>query len=348
MDDGDLDLVGIVDSDDNLDVAFLVARATEEHYMNSTFVNEGDLFGSESEGSVNTDNLFGSESEGSDSWKAMQQQEQSWDEGIEQENTQGACCRYGKQLCCYYMQGRCRFSGRDCWFSHDVQPSHKPWYCRSCQFGEDCLRGHWVALVASTLSLASVGASAEVFSQPPIRKQICAFLKPCILPASVAAGVKWRVPEVESPLQIPAAPERDAFEVAVMEFLEMPTTDLSSLRMKDVCTHLLDTFGEPTAERRSKIADCVLRVSSRQEAARNQSQQKLFLTVADVKALIVEHVRAGIDCREGLHLDGTIDALEDDVRSEATGTGPQDDATKSRWRQWIIDESIRQDCGVVV
>lgn len=352
MDDGELDVFGAAGSDNDLDIAFPIARATEEHRMNLLLVNEGDEFGSQYEGSVGEDDLFGSESEGRDSddlfgsefeghdsGKVMQQQEHSLDEVSRQDNPQGVPCRYGKQLCCYYMQGRCHFRRGECWFSHDVQPIHKPWHFQPCQFGEDCLRGHWVALLASTLSLASVGVSAKVFSQPLIRQRICVFLKPRILPASVAAGVKWRAPEIEGPLQIPA---RDAFEVAVMEFLERPTTDLSLLRWSDVCAYFRDEFGELQVEHKSKVVNCLERFFSRQKAA----PQKVFSTVADVKALIVEHVRGGVDCGYGLHLDGTLEALEDEVKSESTG--PQDDATKSRWRQWIIDESIRQDCGVVV
>lgn len=208
-----------------------------------------------------------------------------------------------------------------------------------------------MGLVSSVLGLATIGASAKVFTQPLVRKHICGFLRPCILPVDIAPAVKRHPNRNAAEVKI-AKPDRtapeltDPVQIAVHEYLE--TVDLKRTRVKDSMDHLRIKLGEPTADMqlvwRATIVECLHARFADQDKVRKDAAKPRFSSVADIKAWIVEHLREA-DNEYGICLDGTVDYLNEEV---AEDMGNQDDATQSRWRQWIIEESMRQDIGIVV
>lgn len=214
------------------------------------------------------------------------------------------------------------------------------------------MRGHWVGLVSSILSLATAGVAGKVLKQPELRKRICGFLKPRISPASVAMAVKRRPENTTTapspaPVSAPAPALASAvtppnpIQDAVREFIQ--SADLDVLRIRDLLTHISGMFGELSEDQNAEI--CVVAHSCivARLPPEVQPNERSLESVADIKSWIVEQVSESFD--DGLCLDGAVDALEEEVAEYA---GAQDDATQSRWRQWIIEEAIRQDCGLVV
>jgi len=257
--------------------------------------------------------------------------------------------RHGPRLCCYHLQHRCKFRGGACWFSHAAASDPEPWLTRACQFGEDCLRGHWAGLVSNVLSRAALGAAARVFAAPVLRDLVCGFLRPRLLPADVAPAVRRRprksAAAARSAESDRAAPEStDPVAIAIRGCVE--GGDLARMTIQDVMQHLSTTFGEPTAEMqaawRTTIAAVAHERLARQERARDDAASPHLLTVADIKEWIADQVYDAEDeC--GLHLDGTLECLEEEVAGDV---GAQDDATRSRWRQWVMEESARREVWV--
>merc|ERR1712039_809636 len=99
-------------------------------------------------------------------------------------------------------------------------------------------------------------------------------------------------------------------------------------------------FGELTQDQCSRVRECAMVFLEARFKTHGQSARQRLVTVADVKSRIAEYVSEGASCGCGLHLDGTLEALEDEVKRDA---GAQDDATQSRWRQWIVEEALQQD-----